>query len=136
MFSGDTVQMLLKCIYKCLTGEAEISHSKELYIKQQKGKWIRKSQCFKHFVQIYPVKSFWHASSSCRNRMQGAWKRCGFPREHKHCCTISRTLHTLTAWALVMESVCTTLQMGGSKNMISKLYLMELENANGPTLDC
>lgn len=59
---------------------------------------------------MYLVKSFWHASSSCRNRMHGAWKRCGFPRECKHCWTISRTLHTLRAWALLRDRVCRMLQ--------------------------
>lgn len=100
---------------------------------------IYKSMNWRHFPRMYLVKSFWHASSSCKNRMQGAWKRCGFPRERKHCWTISRTLHTLKAWALFSDRVCRILQEEESDYLTMSWHIFietksKIEGQRSPTL--
>lgn len=82
----------------------------------------------KVWFSSYLVKSFWHASSSWRNRMQGAWKRCGFPRECKHCWTISRTLQTLRAWALLRDRVCRMLWNKEEKSDFTVSELKQLHS--------
>lgn len=98
--SGESISDMETCNkHSSLLGvQKKLSSRKD--VKKNKLSWLG----------FYFVKSFWHVSSSCRNRTQGAWKRCGFPREFKHCWTISRTLHTLTAWALLRDRVCRMLQ--------------------------